>query len=98
MNLSAAHCSVHKSNGSIPFKFPPALAAVSFPESLQSPDSSSARDDLDVCDVSDDFEHPLSSVARVSVGADRHLERGRFAVHVASLRELMTVVNVAQAD
>jgi hypothetical protein len=98
VNLRAAHRSVHKSNGSIRFKFPPALAAVSFPESPQSPDAPSARDDLNVRDVSDDLEHPLSSLARVSVGANRHLERGRYALHVVSLRDLTTVVNVAQTD
>jgi hypothetical protein len=66
---------------------------VSFPESLQSPDAPSGRDDLDVRDVSDDFEHPLSTVARVSVGANWHFNCRPLAVHVASLREWSTVVN-----
>lgn len=58
VNFSAAHRSVLQSNGSIPFQFPSAPAAVSLAESLQSPDATSGRDDLDVRDVSDDFEHP----------------------------------------
>jgi len=66
---------------------------VSFPERLQSVDASSARDDLNVGDVSDDFEHPLSTVARVSVGANRHFNCRSLAVHAASLRERPTVVN-----
>jgi hypothetical protein len=45
---------------------------MSLPESLQSPDAPPSRDDLDVRDVSDDFEHPLSTVTLVSVGANRH--------------------------
>lgn len=87
VNFSAAHR---------PVRFPPAPAAVSFPESLQPPDAPSGRDDLDVRDVSDDFEHPLSTVTRVRSGANRHVERGNVALHVASLREVTTVVNVAQ--
>ena len=50
-------------------------------------------DDLDVRDVSNDFEHPLSTVMHVSVGATWHFNCRPLVVHVARLRERSTVVN-----
>lgn len=58
MDLGPPKRSIHKSNSSIAFEFPPAPAAMAFSQVLQTPDAPSGGDDLDVRDVPDDFEHP----------------------------------------
>lgn len=57
MNLGPPNRSAHKSNGSIAFEFPPTPAAIPFSQILQSPDTASRGDDLNVRDVANDFKH-----------------------------------------